>query len=168
MQGVAAAWLMTSLSQSPVPVALLTTAGSLPLFLAGLPAGALADVVDRRKLVLITQVWMLAVAAVLAGLAAAGWMSPWTLLLLTFLLGFGGAVSAPAWQAIVPQLVGRELLPAAVALNGANFNVARAIGPALGGFLVAATGPAAVFLLNALSFLGVIIVIYRWEAPPQE
>ena len=168
MQGVAAAWLMTSLTASPVPVALLTTAGSLPLFLVGLPAGALADIVDRRRLVLLTQAWMLAVAALLGGLATAGWMTTWVLLALTFLLGLGGAASAPAWQAIVPQLVGKEELPAAVALNGASFNLARAVGPAMGGFLVAATGPGAVFLLNAVSFLGVIIVMYRWQPPPQE
>src|SRR5438128_7258094 len=86
MQGVAAAWLMTSLTPSPVPVALLTTMTNLPLFLIGLPAGALADVVDRRRLVLMTQVWMLAVAALLGALAATGWMTPWLLLGFTFLL----------------------------------------------------------------------------------
>src|SRR5690349_21434102 len=168
MHGVAAAWLMTSLTVSPVPVALLTTMANLPLFLVGLPAGALADVVDRRWLVLVTQVWMLAVAAVLGLLAAAGWMSPWLLLALTFLLSLGGALSAPAWQAIVPQLVPRSELAIAVALNGAGFNVARAIGPAIGGLLVAAAGPGAVFLLNAASFLGVILVIYRWRPAPRD
>lgn len=168
MQGVAAAWLMTSLTDAALPVALLTTAGSLPLFLVGLPAGALADVIDRRWLVLATQGWMLAVAALLSGLAALGAMAPWSLLGLTFLLGFGGALSAPAWQAIVPELVGKDELPAAVALNGAGFNLARAIGPALGGVLVAAAGPAAVFLLNAASFLGIMVVIYRWKPEPRE
>jgi MFS family permease len=174
MQGVAAAWLMTDLTTSPVPVALLTTMSSLPLFLVGLPAGALADVVDRRRLVLVTQIWMLAVATVLGGLTAIGWVTPWRLLGLIFLLGLGGALSAPAWQAIVPDLVPRDEFAAAVALNSAGFNLARAIGPALGGLLIAAAGPATVFLLNAASFLGIIIVMYRWRpsarvqtAPPE-
>lgn len=168
MQGVAAAWLMTELTPSPVPVALLTTMSSLPLFLVGLPAGALADVVDRRWLVLVTQIWMLAVAAILAGLTAIGWATPWVLLGLTFLLGLGGALSAPAWQAIVPDLVPRHEFAAAVALNGAGFNLARAIGPALGGLIIAAAGPAAVFLLNAASFLGIMVVMYRWQPSPRE
>lgn len=168
MQGVAAAWLMTSLTTSPVPVALLTTMASLPLFLVGLPAGALADVVDRRWLVLVTQVWMLAVAALLGGLVAVGWMTPWLLLTLTFLLGLGGALSAPAWQAIVPDLVPRRELATAVALNSAGFNLARAIGPAFGGLLVAAAGAATVFLLNAVSFLGIIAVVARWRPAARE
>ncbi len=168
MHNVAAAWLMTSLTTSPVPVALLTTMANLPLFLVGLPAGALADLVDRRRLVLVTQFWMLAVAVVLGGIAAADWTTPWDLLALTFLLNLGGAISAPAWQAIVPQLVPRRELATAVALNSAGFNLARAIGPAIGGLLVAAAGPGAVFLLNAASFLGIIVVIYRWQAAPRE
>jgi MFS family permease len=168
MQGVAAAWLMTSLTTSPVPVALLTTMANLPLFLVGLPAGALADVIDRRWLVLVTQIWMLAVAALLGGLAAPGWMTPGLLLALTFLLSFGGALSAPAWQAIVPELVPRRQLASAVALNSAGFNLARAVGPAIGGLIVAAAGPATVFLLNAASFLGIIGVIYRWRPTPRE
>jgi MFS family permease len=168
MQGVAAAWLMTSLTTSPVPVALLTTMANLPLFLVGLPAGALADVVDRRWLVLVTQVWMLAVAAALGVLALSDWMTPGLLLALTFLISFGGSLSAPAWQAIVPELVPRRELATAVALNSAGFNLARAIGPAIGGLIVAAAGPAAVFLLNAASFLGIIIVIYGWRPAPRE
>jgi MFS family permease len=168
MQGVAAAWLMTSLTTSPVPVALLTTMANLPLFLVGLPAGALADVVDRRWLVLATQIWMLAVAAILGGLAAIGWVTPGLLLALTFLLSLGGALSAPAWLAIVPELVPRGELATAVALNSAGFNLARAIGPAIGGLIVAAAGPGAVFLLNAASFLGIIVVIYRWQSVRRE
>jgi predicted MFS family arabinose efflux permease len=168
MQGVAAAWLMTALTTSPLPVALLTTMASLPLFLVGLPAGALADVVDRRRLVLVTQVWMLAVAALLAALTAIAWMTPALLLALIFLLGLGGAFSAPAWQTVVPQLVPRRELASAVALNSAGFNLARAIGPALGGLIVAAAGPAPVFALNAASFLGIIAVIYRWRPSPHE
>ncbi|HEY3230044.1 MAG TPA: MFS transporter, partial [Roseiflexaceae bacterium] len=168
MQGVAAAWLMTSLTTSPVPVALLTTMANLPLFLVGLPAGALADVVDRRWLVLATQGWMLAVAAILGGLAAIGWVTPGILLALTFFLSLGGALSAPAWLAIVPELVPRGELATAVALNSAGFNLARAIGPAIGGLIVAAAGPGAVFLLNAASFLGIIVVIYRWQSVRRE
>jgi MFS family permease len=168
MQGVAAALLMTSLTTSPVPVALLTTMANLPLLLVGLHAGALADLIDRRWLVLVTQVWMLAVAALLGLLTAIGWATPTLLLMLTFLIGLGGALSAPAWQAIMPELVPRRELATAVALNSAGFNLARAVGPAIGGLLVAAAGPASVFLLNAASFLGIIAVIYWWKPPPRE
>lgn len=166
MHGVAAAWVMTSLTTSPLPVALLTTAGSLPVVIVGLPAGALADIVDRRWLVIFTQLWMLVVAALLGVTAIAGWMTPWLLLTLTFVLGIGGALSAPAWGAIIPQLVGKRDLGHAIALNSAGFNLARAVGPAIGGLLVAAAGPGFVFLLNGLSFLGVMIVMYRWKPAP--
>jgi MFS family permease len=168
MQGVASALLMTSLTTSPVPVALLTTMANLPLLLVGLHAGALADLIDRRWLVLVTQVWMLAVAALLGALTALGLTTPTLLLMLTFLIGLGGALSAPAWQAIMPELVPRRELATAVALNSAGFNLARAVGPAIGGLLVAAAGPATVFLLNAASFLGIIAVIYWWKPPPRE
>ncbi|MCI0393430.1 MAG: MFS transporter [Chloroflexi bacterium] len=175
MQSVGAAWLMTSLTPSPLLVALMQTATSLPILLVGLPVGALADVVDRRKLLLVTEAWMLLVALVLGLLTLAGLMSAWTLLALTFLLGLGIAFDGPAWQAIVPDLVEHQELPAAVALNATGFNVARAIGPALGGLVVAAAGPAAVFLLNAVSFLVVLVAIYRWRrarvpsnAPPED
>ena len=168
MQGVAAAWLMTSLTSSPVPVALLTTMSNLPLFLVGLPAGAIADMVDRRWLVILTQIWMLAVAVLLGVLTIVGWMTPAILLSLTFLIGLGGALSAPAWQAIVPELVPRRELPTAIALNSAGFNLARATGPAIGGLIVASSGPPTVFWLNAASFLGVIFVIYFWKPAPRE
>ena len=101
MQSVGASWLMTLLTTSAVPVALMQTASSLPVFLVGLPAGAIADVVDRRKLLLVSQAWMLGVSALLGVLTLMGLISEWTLLLLTFLLGLGGALNAPAWQAIV-------------------------------------------------------------------
>lgn len=146
-------------------VALVQAATSLPVFLIGLPAGAIADIMDRRCLLLWTQSWMLAVAAVLGVLTLAGATTPWVLLALTFALGLGAAMNAPAWQAIVPELVPPAELPAAVALNGVGFNIARAIGPALGGLIVAAAGTAAVFLLNAASFLGVLAVLYRWRHP---
>jgi MFS family permease len=137
------------------------------VFLIGLPAGALADIIDRRRLLLWTQSWMLAAAAALGVLTLAGATTPWVLLALTFALGLGAAMNAPAWQAIVPELAPPAELPAAIALNGVGFNIARAIGPALGGLIVAAAGTAAVFLLNAASFLGVLVVLYRWRRPPR-
>ncbi len=165
MQSVGAAWLMTSLTSSPLLVALMQTATSLPILLVGLPAGVVADLIDRRKLLLATEGWMLLVALVLGLLTLGGHMSAGILLALTFLLGLGAAFDGPAWQAIVPDLVDSEELPAAVALSSAGFNVARALGPALGGLVVAASGPAAVFLLNSVSFLGVLVVMYRWRRP---
>ncbi len=163
MQNVGGTWLMTSLTPSPLMVALMQTATSLPVFLVGLPAGALADIVDRRRLLLFWQGWMLVAAAGLGVLTLLGAVTPWLLLIFTFALGLGAAMNAPAWQAITPELVSRAELPAGVALNSVGFNIARAVGPALGGILVAAAGSATVFLLNAASFVGVIVVIYRWR-----
>ena len=163
MQNVGAAWLMTLLTPSPMVVALVQAATSLPVFLVALPAGALADVVDRRRLLLLTQGWMLLAAAALGVATLLGAMTPMILLGLTFALGLGAAMNGPAWQAIVPELVPPAELQEAVALNGAGFNVARAVGPALGGVIVAAAGPGAVFLLNAASFIVVLFVIYRWQ-----
>src|SRR5436190_2739919 len=168
MQDVGESWLMTSLTPSPVLVALIETAGSLPVVLVSLPAGALADVVDRRRLLLSMQSWMCVVAATTGVLALMGLMTPGRLLLLTFLLGFGSAMSNPAWQAITPELVPKSDLPAAIALSSVGINIARAIGPALGGFVVAATGPWAVFFLNAASFIAVVVVIYRWQPAPRK
>jgi MFS family permease len=165
VQDVGAAWLMTSLAPSPLMVALVQAATTLPIFLLALPAGALADVVDRRRLLLVTQGWMLAATGVLGALTFAGATGPWTLLALTFVVGLGAALNAPAWQAIIPELVARPELPAALALNGVGINAARALGPALGGLVVAAAGPGAAFLLNAASFAGVIAVLYRWRRP---
>ncbi len=163
MQNVGAAWLMTSLTPSPVVVALVQAATSLPVFLVGLPAGALADIVDRRRLLIVSQGWMLLSAAALGVLTLIGFMSPWILLALTFALGLGAAMNTPAWQAIVPEVVSPSELQEAVALNAAGFNVARAVGPALGGLIVAAVGPGPVFLLNAASFIAVMLVVYRWN-----
>jgi MFS family permease/quinol monooxygenase YgiN len=168
MQDVGESWLMISLTRSPVLVALVETAGSLPIFLLALPAGALADVVDRRPLLIITQSWMLGAAALMGALTLAGVVTPWLLLLLTFTLGLGVAMSGPAMQAIIPELAPRGELPAAVALGSVAVNIARAVGPALGGLLVAAAGSGIVFLLNAASFLGVMTVIYRWRQGPQK
>jgi predicted MFS family arabinose efflux permease len=168
MQNVGASWLMTTLTMSPLLVALMQTATSLPVFLIGLPAGAVADVADRRKLLLVTQGWMLFVAIVLGILTIFNLITAELLLLLTFLLGLGAAMNAPAWQAIVPELVGRRLVASAVALNSAGFNLARAVGPAIGGVIVAASGPGAVFMLNAASYLGVLVVLFLWRRAPVE
>jgi predicted MFS family arabinose efflux permease len=167
MQNVGAEWLMTNLAPTPFMVALMQTAESAPLFLLALPAGALADIVDRRRLLLVTQSWMLAAAA-LALLTLMGVVNSWLLLILTFALGLGAALNAPVWQAVIPELVSREELPSAVSLNSVAFNIARAVGPALGGFIVAAIGSWAVFLLNAASFLGVLSVLYRWQRARRE
>lgn len=168
MQNVGGVWLMTSLTPSPLMVALMQTATSLPVFLVGLPAGALADIADRRRLLLFWQGWMLVTAAALGILTSVGATTPSLLLILTFALGLGATMNAPAWQAIIPELVARSDLPAAVTLNGVGINLARAVGPAMGGIIVAAAGPAAVFLLNAASFVGVMFVLYRWKRSPRK
>jgi MFS family permease len=166
MQNVGAGWLMTDLTDSPLLVALVQAATSLPAFLAALPAGALADLVDRRRLLMATQAWMLAAALVLAGLTAAGQVTPAVLLALTFALGLGQAVYVPGWQASVPELVPAADLPQAVALGSVSFNAARAIGPALGGVVIALSGPEAVFALNAVSCVAPIVAFARWRRPP--
>ena len=168
MHGVGAAWLMTSLTTSAATVALLTTAAAVPTFLLALPAGALTDVLDRRKLLLAAQVFMMACAAVLAVIAATGGATPAILLGFTFALGVGTALNQPAWSAIVPELVPRADLPQALVLNGMAFTGAMAIGPALGGAVVAAAGAEAVFGLNAISFVGQIVVIYLWRREPSD
>jgi MFS family permease len=139
MQNVGASWLMTTLSPSPLIIAMVQAATSLPVFLLALRAGALADIVDRRALILITQVWMLAAAAALSAATYAGAMSPALLLLLTFLLGVGSAMSGPAWQAMITDLVAPQEVSAAVALNRVAFNLARAVGPAFAGIILACT-----------------------------
>jgi len=165
MHEVGAAWLMTSLASSPIMVALMQTATSLPIFLLALPAGALADIVDRRRLLIAAQLWMLVAAFLLGLLTLAGATTPWLLVGLTFTLGLGGAMTMPTWQAIVPELVPRSELVSAVTLGGLGFNLARAVGPALGGLIVAAAGAGSVFILNAVSFLGVVVVLYCWRRP---
>ena len=171
MQDTAGTWLMTALTSSPLLIALMQTAATLPVLLFGLPAGAMADILDRRRLLLFWAAWMLVVAALLSGFTLAGWIGPASLLALTCLLNVGAAMNGPTWQAIVPELVPREQLPVAIALNSAAFNLARAIGPALGGLIVAAfvsvwLGAGVVFSLNALSFVAVLVVIYRWHRTP--
>jgi MFS family permease len=165
MQNVGAAWLMVSLGAGPIYVALTQTAASLPYFLLALPAGSAGDIVDRRKLVLFTEAWMMGVALILAILTIAGVMSPWILLVLTFALSAGDAFEAPAWRAILPELVPKEDLAAASALNGIEFNLARAVGPALAGAIISVAGVAAAFIANFVSFFGVILVVARWKRP---
>lgn len=171
MQDTAGTWLMTVLTPSPLLIALMQTAASLPVVILGLLAGATADIFDRRRLLLFWQAWMLAAVAILSLLTFLNVLSPWVLLTLTFLLNIGTAMNSPAWQAIMPELVPREQLPEAVSLNSAGFNLARALGPALGGLAIAAfahanTGAACTFLLNSLSFVGVIFVLYQWKRNP--
>jgi MFS family permease len=167
MHDIGAGWLMTSLSPSALMVALVQTAISLPVFLLALPAGALADIVDRRRYLLVVQAWMAGVAALLAILTFTGLTTAWTLIGLTFAMGAGTAMMMPAWAAVTPELVPRPQLQSAIALNSLGINVARAIGPALAGLVVAKMGTGAVFTLNAVSYLGVIWVLVRWrrEAP---
>jgi len=168
IQNVGAAWLMTSLAPTPFWVSMVQAASSLPFFLLAIPAGALADVVDRRRLLLGAQLWLVACSAALAALALADLVGIGGLLALTFAIGVGSAFVAPAFLAIVPELVPREEIPAAVSLNGISMNLARAAGPALGGLLVAAAGVGFAFAANALSYLGVIGAVARWRRPPSE
>ena len=163
MHDVGAAWLMTALSPSPLFVALVQAATTMPMFLLALPAGAMADIVDRRKMLLAAQILGLVAAAILAFLTFQGMTTPWVLLGATFVLGVAAALSAPVFQAIVPELVDKSALPDAVALNSLGVNIARAVGPALGGVIVAVAGIPAVFALNAVSVLAVLIVLVKWK-----
>ena len=171
MQDTAGTWLMAILTTSPLLIALMQTAASLPVLFLGLLAGATADIYERRRLLIFWQSWMLVAVAVLAILTFFGVVSPVTLLLFTFLLNVGSAMNNPAWQAIVPELVPREEIPNAVTLNAVSNNIARAVGPALGGLMVAAftrasTGAAWVFVLNSASYAGVIWILWKWKRTP--
>lgn len=166
MHDVGAGWLMTSLSPDPLLVALVQAATTLPMLLLALPAGAMADIVDRRRMLLTAQTLSLATAALLALSTWQGLTTPYVLLAATFVLGITAALSAPVFQAIVPELVGKGALPDAVALNSLGINISRAIGPAVGGVIVAMAGPPAVFALNAVSVLAVLGVLFFWERSP--
>jgi MFS family permease len=168
MQNVGAGWLMTQLSSSPLMVSLVQAAAAIPVFLVVLPAGALADMVDRRRLLLFTQSWMIVAAVALGILTLLNSVTPWMLLVFTFVMGLGAVMNDPAWQAITPEVVSPARHASAVALNSAGFNVARAVGPALGGMVVASAGSGWSFLLNAASFFGVIIFLYTWKCAPQK
>lgn len=163
MNDVAAAWMMTSLTATPVWVALVQTAATLPVFLLGLPSGALADSLDRKRYFLTTQLWIALVAALLCVVVFLGQVTPAVLLALTFANGIGLAMRWPVFAAIVPELVPRAQLPAALALNGVSMNASRIIGPLVAGALIASIGSAWVFLLNAVLSLTAAVIISRWH-----
>ncbi len=167
IQQTAAGWLMTSLDPSPLMVALVQAAALLPVFLLALPAGALADIIDRRLFLILAQAWMCAVALLLFALEFSGALGAWGLIACTFALGAGLAMSFPGWAATTPELVPREDLVPAIALNGIGFNLTRAVGPAIGGAVVALAGPGAAFALNALCLVAMAAGLFLWkrEAP---
>ncbi len=167
MNDVAAAWLMTTLTTSPVMVALVQTASTLPVFLLGLPSGALADILDRRRYFAATQLWVSVVAVVLAGLSLTGLLTAPVLLALTFANGIGLAMRWPVFAAIVPQVVSRADLSASLALNGVAMNLSRVIGPVVAGGLLAAFSPAAVFVLNTVLAAAAFVLILRWKSTPR-
>jgi MFS family permease len=164
MSNAASGWLMTSLDPDPLTISLVQVATALPMVLFALPAGALADVLDRRRLLIVVQLLMAMAATLLAVLVLVGAMTPWLLLAFSFIAGVGAALVAPAWQAVVPQLVPRSDLHAAVALNSVGINISRAIGPALAGLIITTLGMAAPFFLNAASFVCVILALLWWSA----
>ncbi|WP_417620680.1 MFS transporter [Parasphingorhabdus sp.] len=167
IQSVGASWLMLELTSSPRMVALVQTSITLPIMLLALFAGAVADNLDRRRVMLTAQCFMLTVSVLLALLTYFGFASPYMLLTFTFLIGCGNALNGPAWQASVGDIVPKPMLPAAVALNSAAFNIARSAGPALGGAIVAFAGAAAAFLVNCISYFGLLAVLLRWR-PEQD
>ena len=163
IQSVGASWMMTEIAGSADMVALVQASVTLPIMLLALVAGAAADIVDRRHMMLGAQCFMLVVSVTLAACAWAGAITPWLLLAFTFLIGCGAAFHGPAWQASVGAMVPRRDLPGAVALNSMGFNIARSLGPALGGTIVAAAGVAAAFTINALSYFALLVVLARWR-----
>src|ERR1700739_2135822 len=167
MQSAAASWLMTELNPDAFVVSLVQVATSLPMFLFALPAGALADIIDRRRLLIAIQVAVTVLVAAFGILMWRSWVTPEILLVFTLLSATAAALIMPTWQAIVPQLVPRQHLKAAVALNSMGLNVSRAIGPALAGVIIAAWGMAAPFWMNAMTTLGVIAALVWWH-PPRE
>jgi len=167
MYSAASGWLMTTLNPSPLMVSLVQVATSLPLFLFALPAGALADMLDKRRLILVLEILTTLFSAVFALLLTLHAVGPALLLLFTFLVGTLGALETPAWQAIVSQLVPAPALSSAIAINSLGVNISRVIGPAITGVIIAGLGIAAPFWLDAFSNAGVIGVIYRWRPPPR-
>lgn len=163
-QSVAAAWLMLELTGSPVWVSAMAASTMLPLLFLALPSGALADLANRRNILLATQGTMLASVLGMTGFALSGLITPPLLLAFGLLLGVGAAFNAPVWMAMVPDLVPRQMVADAVALNSASFNAARAVGPALGGIIVATAGPGVAFGINAATYVGVLAVILSFPA----
>lgn len=170
VQSVGAAWLMTELTSSHGLVALVQASATIPIMLLGVFAGAIADNFDRRRVMLVAQTMMLVVSAALAVTTWLGAIGPALLLFFTLMVGCGTALNGPAWQASVRLQVGPQHLPQAIALNTIAFNLARSVGPALGGLLISLTGPAPAFALNTFSYILLIVVLLRWRpqvAPPQ-
>src|SRR5215475_6866843 len=165
MYGTASGWLMTSLNPDPLVVALVQAAASLPMFLLAIPAGALADIIDLRKLLVGTEIAITVISAAFALIVSLDVATPANLLLFTFLSGVVSAMQAPAWQAVVPQLVPAQSLQGAIAANSVGINISRAVGPALGGVILARFSLAAPFWLNAVSYLGMVGVLYCWRPP---
>ena len=155
MYSAAAGWLMTSLNPDPLIVALVQAASSLPICLFAIPAGALADIFDKRRFLIVVETITTVVSAVYALIVGLGWATPANLLVFTFLIGAAGAMTVPAWQAVVTYLVPKDDLPPAIAANSVGVNISRAIGPALGGLIISAYGIVAPFWINALSNLGI-------------
>lgn len=168
IQVVGASWMMLSIADSPGMVTLVQSSTTMPIVIFALVAGALADNFDRRGIMVAAQLFMLLVSAALAACTYLGLITPWLLLTFTFLIGCGAAFNGPSWQASVAEMVPREDLPTAVALNSMGFNIARSLGPALGGFIVALAGAVGAFALNALTYLGIIGVLLRWRRPREE
>ena len=163
MASTGAAWEMTSLTSEPIFVALLAAAGTLPMFLFSFFAGILADRFDRRRYIIACQVWMMAVAAGLSGLAFLGWLDHWSLLGLSFCMGLGNAMNGPAWHAVVPEIVSGPQLRPAIALNSAGFNLARTVGPVVGQILLGLVGVFLLFAINAFTYVGVILAMSSWR-----
>ncbi|MDE3110468.1 MAG: MFS transporter, partial [Acidobacteriota bacterium] len=163
MYSAAGSWLMTSLNPDPLMVSLVQVATSLPMFLFALPAGALADIIEKRQFILLLEVTIAAVAALFAALLSAGIVGPATLLVFMFLVATCSALEAPAWQSIVPQLVPSEDLPSAIAADSVGVNISRAVGPALAGILIASVSITAPFWIDAFSNVGVIAVFLWWH-----
>lgn len=163
IQAVGAAWMMTSLTSSEGMVALVQTSITLPIMIGAFAAGALADNFDRRKVMLVAQVFMLVTSAALTFLAWEGWLTPWTLLAFTFLIGCGTALHNPSWQASIGDMVPRDDLPSAVSVNAMGMNMTRSVGPAIGGAIVAAAGAAAAFAVNAVSYVTIIVALLAWR-----
>lgn len=168
VQAVGASWMMASISPSAEMVALVQASTTLPVMLFSLAAGAIADNYDRRRILLTAQAFMLAVSVGLAAVAWLGLITPWLLLTFTFLIGCGTALNNPAWQSSVGDMVPRSDVPAAVTLNSVAFNIARSVGPAIGGAIVAAAGAVAAFIINAFSYIPLLVVLARWEPPKIE
>ena len=164
MQTVGAQWLMLTLTGSAAYVAFVSTAGSLPVMLFAVAAGAIGDLVDRRRFLLVAQGLMLVTAVALGALALAGLVTPWILLALIFALGIGQALTAPTWQTLQPELVSPPERQQAISLGSVNQNLARAVGPAIGGVILAVTSAGTVFFVNAVTFLAVIAVIANWRS----